>query len=151
MSMLKMKKKITAFMHTKQSNKGFTFVSMLFALMVISMTLPLLTAFLKSISFSASYDLTSVQHFFYFLRNDLLKAVSFFVNNNNQLYFELNTGEIVIIEQYGSLIRKQVDGKGHEVYLRDVKNFSLKDLSYGIKVTVETIQGDAYEKTIVFY
>lgn len=144
------KRKKTIVCTAINDENGFTLVSMLFTIVVISVTIPFLITLIKSVSYSTSYEISSIQHFFYFLRDDLIKATSYSVRNN-KLYLETFSGEVAIIEKFGSVVRRQVNGKGHEVYLRDVKDLLFTSHPNGIQATITSLQGEAYEKTIIFY
>lgn len=148
--MLKNAKKNIVYMALKGNEEGFTLLSMMFTIVVISLTIPFLMALLKAMPYTTNYNATSIQHFFYFLRDDLLLATNYSIQNN-KLYLELTSGEIATIEKYDSLIRRQVDHKGHEVYVRDVKDLLFTNHPYGIQVMITTLQGEIYEKTIIFY
>src|SRR5699024_11812748 len=100
-------------------------------ILIISITMPLLTSLLSSISYSTNDDTFSIQHFFYFLRNDLLAAVDYKVEHN-KLFLDLPSKKTAMIEKYGSVIRRQIDGKGNEIYLRYVIELTFKLKSYEI-------------------
>lgn len=71
--------------------------------------------------------------------------------DNKKVVLDLPEGKKATLEWYNDLIQRQVDGKGFEVFLRDVKGVQFSALSYGVHVTITTLQGAHYEKTIVFY
>lgn len=64
---------------------------------------------------------------------------------NEQLLFKNKLGEIVTVQQYKNLIRRQVNGKGHEIYLFRVKDFELNKIEDGIKIKVFSNFGKDYE------
>jgi len=148
--MFKNERKKFVYMAINLRERGFTLLSTLLIILIISITMPLLTSLLSSISYSTNDDTFSIQHFFYFLRNDLLAAVDYKVEHN-KLFLDLPSKKTAMIEKYGSVIRRQIDGKGHEIYLRDVKELTFKPKSYGVYTKVTSIQGEIYEKTIIFY
>lgn len=133
------------------NSAGFTLIELLITLTIVTMTLPLLSVFF--LHFTASPKMkedVSVQQFFIFLRNDAMTASRVY-SENNKMFFVLANEEVAKIEQYQQVIRRQVDGKGHEIYLRDITSFSVQDVSFGSKVSVTTTQGETYEKTIAHY
>lgn len=148
--MSKSVKKNFAYTVIKANEKGFTLLSMLMTVALISLTIPLLMSIIYVIPDPMNDETSSIYHFFYFLRDDLLFATNYSIDNNI-LFLELPSGEIATIEKYGSLIRRQVDRKGHEIYVRDVKDLIFKHHPYGIRVMITSMQGEIYEKTIVFY
>lgn len=137
-------------MDYRKSEAGFTFISMMLALFIFIVTLPFLHFLLTNVRVEPLSSDVKVQQFYLLLRNDFLKAKDV-TSSGDVIYLQLETGEIATIEQYNELIRRQVAGKGHEIYLRDVKQFQLEELHYGIKTVVTTNEGKTYEKTIAFY
>lgn len=140
----------------RKNEQGFTFFSMLLTMTILFITLPLLAYLLQTANYSSNYNEISTQHFFSFLQNDVIHANDYTVKDDTieltvQEKCEKEDAVIATFEQYGKLIRRQVDGSGHEFYLRDVEDFTVKLLSYGMHVNILTLQGEHYEKTIVFY
>lgn len=127
---------------------GFTLISTLLAITIISLTLPLLTPIIKAVSYQTTYYLTSTEHFFFFIYQKILQSDYFYVKNN-RLYFKNKNGQLIKIEKYGSVVRRQVDRKGHEIYLRDVENFTIKQLDHHIFIEVHLKSGEVYEKTFI--
>lgn len=125
---------------------GFTLVETLLSLMILLLTIPFVIYFLSNLQVEDENHL-SVEQFFVFIRNDAISAQNVTVDGT-RLYFHLESGETAKIEQYNQLIRRQVNGQGHEIYLRDVVSFKLELRNEGVKVFVETVEGETYEKTI---
>ncbi|WP_051681519.1 ComGF family competence protein [Virgibacillus alimentarius] len=151
--MLKKEMKKYVYMGFWKNERGFTFLSMLFTITVLLITIPLLAYIISSANYSSNHNEIAVHQFFHFLQNDVIHAASCHVSNNTVELVLEEDEEFVIasIEMYKDLIRRQVDGKGHEIYLRDIREFNLKSLPYGFKVTIVDLQGERYEKTISFY
>ncbi|WP_176555818.1 competence type IV pilus minor pilin ComGF [Virgibacillus ndiopensis] len=137
-------------MDINKNEQGFTFITLLVTITIFFMTLPFVGYIPKTITYSSNYDEISVLQFFNFLRDDVIKATDFTIDSN-RINLNMKDGTVVSFEQYGDIIRRQVDGQGHEIYLHDIKNFELKPLPYGIHLTITSIQGDNYEKSIIFY
>ncbi|MFD2133537.1 competence type IV pilus minor pilin ComGF [Pseudogracilibacillus auburnensis] len=125
-------------------------IELLLTLMIITMTLPFVALFFSYINTPSFEEDMSIQQFFIFLRNDALLADNVY-SENNKLFFNLTTNEIAKIEYYPSLIRRQVNGKGHEIYVRDIASLTIESLPYGSKIIVQTVKGETYEKTIAHY
>ncbi|MFA1821546.1 competence type IV pilus minor pilin ComGF [Virgibacillus oceani] len=139
-------------MEFQKSEKGFIFLHLLVAITILSVCLPFLSYLLQAASYDNNYNEISVQQFFQYLRNDVIQSTGYHIRSNpSRIDLELENGNIATIEPYGSLIRRQVDGRGHEVYLRDVKQIQLKRLDYGFQLNITTAEGENYEKTFVFY
>src|SRR5690625_2822578 len=148
--MKKKDKRLSACMAIQNNENGTTVVSMLLTLLVIVIILPFIVHFFSYIQPAKISTDLSVQQFYIFLRNDTLLANRVY-SEENKLYFNLTSGEIAKIEQLGNVILRQIDDKGHEIYLRKVDSFTLQPLSYGTKVMIKTEEGVTYEKTIAHY
>lgn len=129
-----------------QTERGFTFIEAMIMLMVVSITMPFLLYFIQYIKVE-SYDDINVLQLYSFIRDHAIKSETVYVQDNT-LYFQLPTGETASIEHYNDLVRRQVEGQGHEIYARNIKEFTLQPYDYGIKVIVTTNEGNTYEKVI---
>jgi|SRR5690625_4609169 len=134
-----------------KNEQGTTFISVLISLFCIVITMPLIIHFLTFIHTSEADDDLAFQYFYIFIRNDALTATDVYIDENNRMYFYLPTGEIAKVEQYRDVIRRRVDEKGHEIYIRNIEDFSVQLLAYGIKIIITTEKGKTYEKTIATY
>ncbi|WP_068671891.1 competence type IV pilus minor pilin ComGF [Oceanobacillus sp. Castelsardo] len=133
-----------------KNEKGFSFITMIFALTIISMTLPIVAYLLQTTShLSSNYNELSTQQFFQFIRDEIINANDIKIEGNKLKLTQLDSE--IIIEQYGALIRRQVDRKGHEILLQDIDQFSIESNPYGIRIKIRNTLGDTYEKVIVFY
>jgi|SRR5690625_1395220 len=132
-----------------KSEDGFTYVSLIVMITVILIFVPLLASLVNSVKFSSHYDEFAINQFFIFLRNELIEGTDYDVTSQ-KITLYLQDGRRASFELYNNLIVRRIDG-GFEVYLRDVKEVSFISLSYGIQVVITSMQGDQYEKTIVFY
>lgn len=133
-----------------QNEQGFTFLNMLMTIAILLITLPLLSFLLKSSLYSSNYNHLSVQQFFHFIQNDVILSTDYSISNN-EISLELPNDYSVSIKKFGRLIHRQVDGRGHEIYLRDIQDMELSPLPYGFIVKLTMLEGDYYEKTITFY
>jgi|SRR5690625_2578438 len=138
------------YMVLKRNERGITYISMLLSIVVIMITLPLLIHFYSYVDTQKLNDDLIVQQFFVLVRNDIL-ASEYVDYNQNILYCHLITGEVARIEQYQDVIRRRVDARGHEIYMRNVESFALQPVSYGINISITTKDGEEYEKTIANY
>lgn len=142
--------KLSACMAFRKSEKGFTFLTMLVILAILAMSLPFLAYLTKSASYSTNYDEIAMRQFFQFLRDDAIHATSYHINDTT-LVLEKDEDTSVTIEKYKDLIRRRVNKQGHEIYLREVKELSFTPDPNGTHVTVTSLKGERYEKTIIFY
>ncbi|MGY0692927.1 competence type IV pilus minor pilin ComGF [Virgibacillus sp. FSP13] len=148
--MSKNEKKRSAYMGIARTEHGFTFLTLLLTVTILFMTLPFISYLIKSATYSTNYQEESIQQFLYFLRDDVIKATDYAVTPE-AIKLRINDEQTVTIEQYGTLIRRQVNGQGHEIYLRDVEEVLFTSLPYGIHAKITSIQGETYEKQIILY
>lgn len=146
--MLNMIKKDYVYLAT-HNQKGFSFISMLMALTVILISVPLLAQALNVINYNSSYDELSIQQFTYFLREELGMATAYKVDGN-ELYLTLIDGDRVVIRKYTNQVIRQVNRKGYDVFLRDISDIKFIKLSYGVRVEITSVKGATYEKVIVY-
>lgn len=134
-----------------KDEQGFNFITTLTILAVISFTLPFLGFALQLVKQTTSYHELSVNEFFRFIRDDIVQSHSYYIRNNNELVLIQENERKVSISQYDSLVRRQVDGKGHEIYLRDVEKLEIHPLSFGIRLVITVKEGESFEKEFAFY
>jgi competence protein ComGF len=138
-------------MDIRQSEQGFTFLSLLLTATILFMTIPLVTYLVKAADYSSHYQEMSIQQFFYYLRDDVMKATTFAIPSSTVLKLGNSDDITITIEQYKDLVRRRVKVEGHEIYLRDVADISFRKVDYGVRATVTSLQGETYEKTIILY
>lgn len=138
-------------MDYRNHERGFTFVTVLCMMVFLSVSLPLLSYLIQSINSTSNYTEISVQQFFQFVRDDIIDATNIQVTKEKLYFVKLHEQDTATLELYGSNVRRQVDGKGHEIYLRDVEGISFTSLPYGVQVTVITTSGEKYEKKLAYY
>lgn len=141
-----------------KDERAFTLISMLMGLSFLAMTLPFLIHTLQTVRLDSHYEELSIQQFFTVMRMELLNTKDVTVENGKtKISYEVSqsqtsgTPEIATIELYNNLVRRQVEGLGHEVYLRNIKTISFERISHGIHVTILGIEGGLYEKSIILY
>lgn len=143
-------KKKYVYTEWRNDERGVTYISLLFGLLVISLFVPIIQILWTHFTVEPLKDDIKIQQFYILLRNEMLQAKSV-THDERVIYLQLETDELATISQYKDVIRRQVDGKGHEIYLRNVANFKLIPHNYGVNVQVESSEGNKYEKTIAFY
>lgn len=115
------------------------------------MTLPFVSYLTKTISYSSNYDAMSVQQFFYFLRDDVITATDIIISEPEKVHLYHYNGTVITFEKYQDQIRRQIDGTGHEVYLRDIKEVRFTSNPFGVHASITTKQGEQFEKIIILY
>lgn len=112
--------------------------------------MPIIIHFLNYIHPVSTKAELSVQQFFIFIRNDIILAEHVY-SVDQKIYFTLTSEETAVIEQYKDIIRRQVDGRGHETYLRDIETFGVEQFDNTIKITLADKEGRTFEKTFNLY
>lgn len=149
--MQKKERKRYAYMGFQTNENGFTFISMFFIIIILAISFPFFGYILQASDYENNYQEISVQQFFQFVRDEVIKSTNIRVTDK-KLFLEQKYEQVTAtLELYGTLVRRQVNGQGHEVYLRDVKELHFTSLPDGINVSVTTITGEKYEKTIILY
>lgn len=131
---------------TSRHEEGYILYEQLLTLLIISCILPFISFILYFVQQVETYDDISVEHFFIFLRNDMWYARDYYTNQN-KLYIINEDSSEAVIELANERIRRRLNG-GTEFYLFDVKTFHVKELDYGIAITIETNNNHVYEKII---
>lgn len=138
------------------NTKGFTFISMLVAMTILVLTLPFVSYALSALQLKqTNTEALSVQQFFTQLHYDVMSSSSAHVANN-QLYIRAtdrndHTESIARVSLYNNTIRRQVNGLGHEIYLRQVADITFEEQANAIFLTITKESCDVYEKTIYNY
>lgn len=145
------KKKSSVCSDTLNNQKGFTLLSMLFTISILFMTVPFLEYVTKSLSYTTNYTDLSFYQLFHFIRDDIIRSTDFTISNQT-LSLESINGTTVTYEKYKEIIRRQVNGAGHEVFIQNnVENLSFEKISYGVKAIITTTDGAVYEKKFNVY
>ena len=149
--MLKKPTKLFAYTAIHRDEKGFTFISMLLMMTILAVSLPFLAYLTKSATYTTNFDDIAIRQFFQFLRDETIKATAYHVDEGTLTLKIDDDDKNVTIERYKDLIRRQVDRKGHEIYLQGVQDLGFTAQDYGFRVTVTSLEGERYEKTIIYY
>ncbi|MDG5470790.1 competence type IV pilus minor pilin ComGF [Jeotgalibacillus sp. ET6] len=122
-----------------KDNAGFTLVEAVLCLAVLTIIaalMPLLYVNLYSVnhqleeSVHKEWDLFSIQFRKEVMLHDVEKV------ETRKLTLKSKEGDTIVFSFYGSLLRRQVNGTGHEVYLTAIKDlsFSSSDGMIGLEV-----------------
>lgn len=131
-----------------RNEKGFTYVSMLFALLLLMLSIPFVIYFLQHAKPDTDQTHIDVHQFFTYVRHDIKGDVQL-TATEDKLYVHLKTGETAVLEKYENLIRRRVDSKGHEIYIRSVDTFSVEADETGINLKILMLNGEQYEKKYI--
>jgi competence protein ComGF len=128
-------------------DKGFTLLEALIALgilMLIVSTIPLLLTPLKE---EPKAEAVSIRQGLYFISLEIYKG-----NNiqaaEGKLFIQTQQGQTAVFEKYKNMIRRQVDGKGHEVYLHRIQDWKVTQHGDTIVITIKANKDEVYEKRL---
>lgn len=126
--------------------KGFTLISSLLRILMISIMVPILTLLLTKFSVQSIEETLSIQQLFFVLQAEINEADEVVASNKHLTLYKDDT--LITIKQYGSLLRR-TKNNGYEVYHRNIKSFTTEKVPYGVKLKIITTAGGTYERTIV--
>lgn len=126
---------------------GFTLISSLLRILIIMITLPILIFVLEKFNVESVEETLSAHQLFFMLQNEINLAdhVSF---ENKRLILTVGD-DVIMIEQYGGLIRRRVNRTGHEIYFRNIDTLSFERLPFGGKLKIKTLTGEVYERILL--
>jgi competence protein ComGF len=139
--------RVQAIIKYADSQKGHSLMEAFIALTVLLMLsslIPLLFIPIQKQPPTPQLEETSI--FFSMLGKEIREGKSIEVNNNS-LYVTLSNGNILSFSKYHSLIRKQVNGLGHEVWVQNISEMVLEkhsDVLLSVKL-IDT-QGNEYQR-----
>lgn len=133
----------------KIGQNGHTLLEMLlviFILLTLTITFPQLFKVLTSWSIKSS----SLHQFEWEIA---ISQLTMDIRETNEIEIEnerliLRSGEVVLYEQYGQVLRRRVNHLGHEIILQNIQSVQFYHIQDGIKVEVEDLEGKKYERKI---
>src|SRR5699024_161111 len=109
----------------KLSEEGCTLIRTLISLWLILVLSRFMYDFVYEVNSTSKFELSPYK-FIVFIEADIHRSEQMIAKDDG-LHFYLPNDEVAVIEQYGKLIRRKVDNRGHEIYLRNVTNFETKN------------------------
>ncbi|WXB90871.1 competence type IV pilus minor pilin ComGF [Metabacillus sp. FJAT-53654] len=143
-------KKRNQFAFLFHNERGYTFLNLLLSFFIYSIIISTLTIILHFLLSHSQHpeDLRPYEwELFVIQLHKDLKEASNITANKSEITFKNKLGESVRISQYKNLIRRQVDGTGHEIFLLKVKNVEFQQDLLGVQLFVESIAGKNYRHT----
>lgn len=121
----------------KMSKNGFTLIEMLLSFMiflVIVFSLPLLLKVFDIWTIPKNdFSQLEWQIFTQQSKLEIRESAEIHVDDH-QLRFTKFTGEIVTYELYNNKLRRQVNGRGHEILLQNIKSVRFKPKNNGVMI-----------------
>lgn len=130
-----------------RNNNGFTMIELLLTIQLTILSLVLLMMIIPYMKPPSSYQTFQVYQFMRALEKEIQTSNNIHIINNT-LYLTTLNGDTVSIAQYQSFIRRQVNGQGHEILLRDVNDFIVTQAEE-IDIVIKTSEEALFNDTIV--
>lgn len=133
-----------------RNQKGFTLIESLLSLYILSFISILLIMLLSTLLFqtnSKKLHPFELENFVIQAQSELREANEWGVNNN-VIFMTSRHDEHITYSTYNELIRRQVEGRGHEVLLQNVSSFSCEEFDNGIKLNITDINGNKFIRYI---
>lgn len=131
-----------------RKDNGFTMVEMLISLVIFMMlSILVIQIFLtvrENFAKKNQLHLKEWETFSIQLKNEIKNSKDQSVSDN-KLYL-ITRGSFVTIEQYKNIVRRQVDGMGHEIMLQNIADFQVKLEADYITVQVIDDEGNQYTR-----
>lgn len=142
---------IKRFVKLLKSESGYTLAEMLFSFSVWLYVVTLIAMFIPFIyvntQFSNEVEEKEWEIFLHQSKLELRGARQI-TAVNQRLTFINFSNERVDYEQYGQLIRRRVDGKGHEILLHFVQSVEFKKQANHIEISVRTVNKQKFSAKI---
>ncbi|WP_273130062.1 competence type IV pilus minor pilin ComGF [Bacillus weihaiensis] len=133
-----------------KNEQGLTFLNLLFSFLIYSLIISSLSIILSYLVASSKYegDLNPFEwELFIVLLKKELNDVENIRIEKNVLVFENQNNDKITIHKYQDVIRRQVNGLGHEILLLKVKAVTFQQTDTGVKLFVESLSGKPYQFT----
>lgn len=135
-------------------DSGYTLLEMLFALSLFLLILSFITSTVSLLRYHGSGTTASTEMtwtlFVQQTKKEMREALAIDIGEGvmDVLIKGEHGMETISYEQYGYVLRRRVNGAGHEVLLYDVTTFTIKPVYRGVQLTIEHENGNTYETTI---
>ncbi|SEB12449.1 competence protein ComGF [Thalassobacillus cyri] len=129
---------------------GYTIAETIISLLLVTLILTLLAPLFQLFSIDNRQQELSIRQFFTFTSDEL--AFNDIVSvQSTRLELLSYHGELITIERYGSSVRRQVGGRGHEVLLRDIETIQFTLQNNQLLVVIKSLGGKSFEKRLQTY
>ncbi len=130
------------------NEKGYILLESLLTLLCLFILMSWYSQILLLWTHEEQEQLPMVYHFHHVIEVEAQTAHQI-ETKNNQLYFIQTNDDIVTISFHHQKIRRQVNSRGHEEILRDIKGFKLTERKDDIVIELTTDSGEQIEKTLL--
>ncbi|MBY6035520.1 prepilin-type N-terminal cleavage/methylation domain-containing protein [Fictibacillus nanhaiensis] len=132
-----------------KSKKGYTLIEVVIALGVLLMIASLLPSFLIPIQKQPPLSQLEETSLFFSMLGKEIREGKLLEVNNNILFITDSNGDVKSFSKYHTLIRKQVNGLGHEVWLQNINSIKLEKQS-DLLLAIQIIDKDGHEYKRLF-
>lgn len=140
-------KKKNQFAFYYQNERGYTLLNLLLSFLIYSIIISSLTMILHFLLANSQQpnDLKPYEWelFVIQLHREMKESRNITVTES-ALSFTNKQGQLVNINRYQNLIRRQIGGQGHEIFLLKVQSVSFKQESSGVRIHVVSEAGKDY-------
>jgi competence protein ComGF len=140
--------------HTLKSEKGFSIIEAMIGLFIFIVVVTLYSTIAHYWMLATHQVNTfSYEEFVFFtnhLQAELRESETYWVDEKEEKLFIVRPldNQIVHYEKYRHTVRRQVRGRGHEVFLQRVTDFRVVETAYGIKLEVKH-KNTRWEKILI--
>ncbi|WP_281975653.1 competence type IV pilus minor pilin ComGF [Halobacillus litoralis] len=135
-------------MRLMKNERGFTLsevmISLTLTMIILSLSTPLLSLIHTK---NFYYEEMAVQQLGAFIQEEINRSRNYSIFPNAITVIDKNHRN-VLIEQYGAIIKRSVDGSGHESLLQDVQSFKIDTSPQTITMEVMMKSEKVYKRTI---
>lgn len=131
-------------------SKGFTMTETIISLLTVMVVITLSFPLLKSLKSPNYYQELSARQLFTFIQEEVNESTNV-TFAPSKLTITDNLERSILIEHYNTIIRRRVNGTGHEVLLNGVVSFHIEDKTSYFIVSVEMEGGATYQKNIQYF
>ncbi|MDR7072714.1 ComGF family competence protein [Fictibacillus barbaricus] len=108
-----------------KSERGYTLLEVIIALGVLLMLTSIIPLFLIPLQKAPPISQLEDTILFFSMIGKEIREASAIEIQNNQLNLAADNGNVTSFSKYHSLIRKQVNGMGHEVWLQNINSLEI--------------------------
>lgn len=133
-----------------QGQRGFTLIESLLSLYILTFVSTLIIMLLSTLFFqmdNATIQPLEWENFIIQSQSELREVNDWWVDNDI-IHFTSTDNEHVTYSLYKNVIRRQVNGTGHEVLLQNVGMFSCNKLENGVELIVTDTNGQVLTRNI---
>lgn len=131
----------------RHKDAGFTMLEMLFSLSVMIVILFFFSLLVGSLHVENRTAELEMETMFQQVAKDIRKAVAVEVRSN-RLYLLSPSGDEVMFEHYHNMLRKRVNGRGHEVVATHIANVHFSQKRNGVVVELQRENGELYSRRL---